>query len=91
MFRTLTTWFTVGMLAVAVFLSSVTASAQVITTVAGNGTAAFCGDGGPATEACLNFPLPPDMFYPGGSGVAVDHGGHILIGDTSNHRVRFVQ
>jgi sugar lactone lactonase YvrE len=27
-----------------------------ITTVAGNGTFGFCGDGGPATQACLNGP-----------------------------------
>ncbi len=28
----------------------------IITTVAGNGSAGFSGDGGPATAAMLNFP-----------------------------------
>src|SRR5262249_11545839 len=36
-----------------------------ITTVAGNGTADFCGDNGPGTSACLNFP----------QGVAADDAG----------------
>ena len=49
-----------------------------ITTVAGNGTADFCGDNGPGTSACLNFP----------HGVAADDEGRIFIADTFNHRVR---
>jgi sugar lactone lactonase YvrE len=51
-----------------------------ITTVAGNGTNAFSGDGGPATSASLNFP----------EGVAVDSSGNIFIADTSNNRIRKV-
>ena len=51
-----------------------------ITTVAGTGTAAFGGDGGPATAAQLNNPI----------GVAVTAGGDFLIADTANQRVRFV-
>jgi len=51
-----------------------------ITTVAGNGSAGFSGDGGPATQAALNAP----------SGVAVDPGGNLYIADTANHRVRRV-
>ena len=52
----------------------------IITTVAGNGTAGFSGDGGKATQAQLNLP----------SGVAVDDKGNIYISDRSNNRVRVV-
>jgi trimeric autotransporter adhesin len=50
----------------------------IITTVAGNGTADFCGDSGAATSACLNFPR----------GVVSDDAGNLFIADTFNHRVR---
>jgi sugar lactone lactonase YvrE len=52
----------------------------IITTVAGNGTAGFSGDGGPATQASLNLP----------SGLAVDSKGNLYISDRSNNRVRVV-
>ena len=51
-----------------------------IYTVAGNGTGGFSGDGGPATNAKLNFP----------QGVAADGAGNLLIADTLNNRVRVV-
>ncbi|HEV3511650.1 MAG TPA: hypothetical protein VGS05_08080 [Candidatus Sulfotelmatobacter sp.] len=51
-----------------------------ITTFAGNGTAAFCGDGGPATSACLNAPR----------GLATDGSGNLYIADGLNRRVRKV-
>ena len=51
-----------------------------ITTVAGNGTAGFGGDGGKASEAMLKHP----------SGVVVDDKGNIYISDRSNERVRVV-
>ena len=51
-----------------------------IYTVAGDGTAGFSGDGGPATSAELNDP----------AGVAVDGAGNLVIADTSNNRVRVV-
>src|SRR5262249_46047990 len=51
-----------------------------ISTVAGNGTAGFGGDGGPATNASLNHP----------SGVALDSTGNLYIADNSNERVRKV-
>jgi hypothetical protein len=54
--------------------------AGTITTVAGNGTAGAGGDGGPGTAAELNGP----------EGVAVTADGGLLIADTFNHRVRFV-
>src|SRR5438093_969434 len=55
-----------------------------ITTVAGNGTAGFSGDGGPATSAQFSF-FPP----PTGS-VAVDGAGNLFIVDCGNNRVRKV-
>ncbi|MGH9003955.1 MAG: serine/threonine protein kinase, partial [Acidimicrobiia bacterium] len=55
-------------------------TAGVISTVAGNGVAAYSGDNGPATEASLNTP----------HGVAVDSAGNLYIADSSNHRIRRV-
>jgi sugar lactone lactonase YvrE len=52
----------------------------VITTFAGNGMAAFAGDGGPAVNASLSAP----------SSVALDTVGNLYIADTSNNRVRKV-
>jgi sugar lactone lactonase YvrE len=49
-----------------------------ITTVAGNGSAGFSGDGGPATGAGINYPR----------GLAVDGAGNVYLADTANHRVR---
>ena len=51
-----------------------------IYTVAGDGTAGFSGDGGPATSAELHSP----------EGVAVDAAGNLVIADTGNNRVRVV-
>ena len=51
----------------------------MITTVAGNGTSGYGGDGGPATVAHL----PP-------SGVAVDAAGNLFIADTGNNAIREV-
>ena len=55
-------------------------SGGTITTVAGNGTAGFLGDGGPATAARIANP----------NGVAPTASGGFLIGDTSNQRIREV-
>ena len=52
----------------------------VITTVAGNGTRGFSGDGGPATDASLNYPYA----------LALDHSGNLLIADSFNERIRRV-
>ncbi len=51
-----------------------------ITTVAGNGTAGFSGDGGPATQAELNAPCDAEQL-PDGS---------VLIADANNNRIRRV-
>jgi sugar lactone lactonase YvrE len=53
---------------------------QVITTVAGDGTGGFKGDGGPATQAELSFP----------NAVTEDYAGNLYVIDTGNNRVRKV-
>jgi uncharacterized protein (TIGR03437 family) len=67
----------------------VDAKTGIITTVAGSGRVnglehygegSFCGDGGPAIEACLNTP----------QGVALDPSGNLFIADTYNDRIRKV-
>ena len=55
-------------------------SGGTISTVAGNGTDGFGGDGGVATSANLNMPF----------GIAVDASGNLYIADTFNHRIRKV-
>ena len=52
----------------------------IISTVAGNGTATFGGDNGPAISAQLNAP----------SGIALDSSGNLIIADTSNNVIRKV-
>jgi hypothetical protein len=54
--------------------------ANDIYTVAGNGSAGFSGDGGPATESEIDGP----------EGVAFDPHGGLAISDFSNERVRYV-
>jgi len=53
----------------------------MISTVAGTGQAGFSGDGGPATQARLNFPI---------GGLALDKAGNLFISDGANNRVRKV-
>ena len=60
----------------------VDAATGIVTTVAGNGTTGFSGDGGPATSAAFSF-------Y-GGPKVAVDSAGNLFVPDTNNCRVRRV-
>lgn len=52
----------------------------IITTIAGNGTAGFAGDGGAATLA--------ELYYP--TGTAIDTAGNIYIADEDNNRIRKV-
>jgi CSLREA domain-containing protein len=52
----------------------------IITTVAGNGTQGYSGDGGPATAAKLSGPF----------GVSVDATGDLFIADNGNARIREV-
>ena len=53
-------------------------TAGIITTVAGNGTAGYSGDGGPGSSAELNNP----------HGLALDSAGNLYIADILNYRVR---
>ncbi len=50
----------------------------IITTIAGNGTAGFSGDNGPALQAAFNFP----------AGLCLDNEGNLFVADRNNHRVR---
>lgn len=51
-----------------------------ITTIAGNGSAGFAGDGGPATAASLNYP----------GGITVDGAGNVYFNDDVNYRARLI-
>lgn len=51
-----------------------------ITTVAGNGSFGYGGDGGPATSATLTYPF----------GLAVDVAGNLFLADQGNERIRRV-
>ena len=61
-------------------IKKVELATRKVTIVAGKGVNQFCGDGGPAKEACLNQP----------AGVAVDEAGNVYIADAGNDRVRKV-
>jgi VCBS repeat-containing protein len=56
------------------------ATAQVITTIAGNGTVGYTGDGSAAILAGLNQP----------QGLAVDHAGNVYFADVANNVIRKV-
>ncbi|MEP7336415.1 MAG: hypothetical protein ABI977_01505, partial [Acidobacteriota bacterium] len=59
-------------------IRKITAADGKISTIAGNGDASYGGDGGPATEASLDFPY----------GLALDKDGNIYFADFGNNRVR---
>src|SRR5262245_54656835 len=61
-------------------LGSVSAETFTISTVAGNGTAGFAGDGGPATSGQFNNP----------AGVSVAPDGSIYVADYRGRRIRKV-
>jgi len=54
--------------------------AGIISTIAGNGSPGYSGDGGPAASAQLNGPR----------GLALDKSGNLYIADSGNHVVRIV-
>jgi sugar lactone lactonase YvrE len=53
---------------------------QAIQTIAGTGSCAYAGDGGPATAAALNSP----------TSIAFDSKGNLYIADSGNQRIRVV-
>jgi sugar lactone lactonase YvrE len=55
-------------------------TAGTISTIAGNGTLGFSGDGGPATAA--------ELWYPGI--VLVDASGEVIFSDAYNNRIRLI-
>ena len=61
-------------------IRKVTASTNIVTTIAGNSNRGFLGDGKLATVAELSLPL----------GVAVDSAGNVYIADSGNHVIRKV-
>ena len=62
------------------FACSAWSQQYTISTIAGNGSAGFGGDSGPAAASQLNAP----------SGLAFDSKGNLYIADSSNHRVRMI-
>ena len=62
------------------FLLPAFANGQIISTIAGNGTGGYSGDGGAANAAMLNNPI----------GVYEDLHGNIYIADEGNNRIRKV-
>ncbi len=67
---------------ISLFLSvfALNTNSQIITTVAGNGTAGYSGDVGQATAAELNWP----------GGVGFDASGNLYIADSYNNVIRKV-
>jgi len=56
----------------------VDAATGIITTMAGNGVAGWAGDGGPAVNGSLHYPM----------GLAFDLAGNLYIADAANYRIR---
>jgi hypothetical protein len=67
-------------LVVAFLLMAACRAQGIISTIAGNGTEGFSGNGGPATAAALAAP----------QGVAVDAAGNVYFAETVNYLVRMV-
>lgn len=61
-------------------IRKITVSTGIITTIAGNVSFAYSGDGGPATDASLFFP----------TGICIDTVGNIYTSDVLNRRIREV-
>jgi hypothetical protein len=61
-------------------IRKVDAATGIITTIAGDGTAGYAGDGGPATQAQINHPVD----------VAIGDDNTIYFSDTYNHCIRHI-
>lgn len=57
------------------------AKTGILTTIAGDGTPGFEGDGGPAAKARLNFPI----------GLGLDGKGNLYVVDSINARIRKIE
>ena len=79
-----TSYYSTEMVPLRLLLLVLTASLQliycvdIITTIAGTGTAGYSGDTESATSATLNFPL----------GIAIDSSGNVFFTEFSNHILR---
>jgi DNA-binding beta-propeller fold protein YncE len=62
---------------------------QTILTTVGDGEKGYCGDGGPAREACLSFPRSENP-EPGGALAFSPDGRLLYVADTENHVIRVV-
>ena len=60
-----------------------------VTTLAGNGTAGYAGDGGDARKA--TFGGDPAARFDGPISLSLDEGGNIYVGDRYNHVVRMIE
>ncbi len=56
-----------------------------VTTIAGNGTSGFSGDGGPATQAAISIASGRTVV-----GIVADGDGNVFFSDYVNHRIRRV-
>lgn len=68
-------------------IRKIDAQTQIITTIVGNGTQGYGGDGGPALQAELNFKIGDN---PEPSGGIAYKDGKLYIADTENNRIRRV-
>jgi len=59
-------------------IRKIAAGTGIITTIAGDGTSAYLGDGGPATSAEINY----------GAAIAFDTKGNLYLSDEDNNRIR---
>jgi len=68
----------IGIVGLAILMAAPSIHAQNITTVAGNGTLGYNGEGMAATKTALNFP----------KGMAFDSFGNMYFADNGNNRIR---
>ncbi len=72
--------FGAALIIAATVTAAAPAQAQIITTVAGDGSGAYAGDGGPATAASIHNAY----------NITPDHSGNLLIADYANYCIRKV-